>query len=251
MFWPPHLSVLFRRLVHLGSFPTCWRQANVTTIIKGRKSSSVANYQPISITSVLSKVFERQVSVRLGRFMGSSGVLPASHFAYRKGLGTCDALLCLSHSLQSALESGQEARIAQIDFRAAFDRVNHQGILYKLSSVGIGGSVLSVLTQFLSNRSQNVIVDGCRSKLVNVVSGVPQGSVLGPLLFFLYTSVLFSTLENKLLCYADDSTLIAVVSSPGVRVAVAESLSRDLMKVSEWCGLWGMKYLMRVRLRLS
>ena len=88
--------------------------------------------------------------------------------------------LCMSHTLQSALESGQEARIVQIDFSAAFDRVNHLGILYKLCSVGIGGSVLSILTQFLSNRSQHFMVDGCRSKLVNVVSGVPQRSVWGP-----------------------------------------------------------------------
>ena len=130
------------------------------------------------------------MSVRLGRFMERSGVLPTTQFAYRKGLGTCDALLCVSHTLQSALESGQEARIVQIYFGAAFDRVNHLGILYKLCSVGIGGSVLSILTQFLSNRPQQVMVDGCRSKLFNVVSGVP-GSVLGPLLFLLYTSELF------------------------------------------------------------
>ena len=85
------------------------------------------------------------------------------------------------------------------------------------------------------------MVDGCRSKLVNVVSGGQQGSVLGPLLFLLYTSELFSILDNKLIGYADDSTLIAVVPSPGLRVAVAESLSHDLGKVSEWCDLWGMK----------
>ena len=129
----------------------------------------------------------------------------------------------------------------QIDFSAAFDRVNHQGIHYKLCSVGVGGSVLSILTQFLSNRSQNVMMDGCRSKLVKVESGVPQGSVLGPLLFFLYTSELFSILENKLISYADDSTLMAVVPSPGVRVTMAESLIRDTGRVSEWCDLWGMK----------
>ena len=75
--------------------------------------------------------------------------------------------------------------------------------------------MLSVLMQFLSNRSQYVLVDGCRSKLVNVVSGVPQGSVLGPLLFLLYTSELFSILENKLIGYVDDSTLMAFVPSPG------------------------------------
>ena len=129
----------------------------------------------------------------------------------------------------------------QIDFSAAFDRVNHLGILYKLSSVGIGDSVLSVLTHFLSNQSQYVLVDGCHSKLVNVVSGVPQGSVFGPLLFILYTSELFSILENKLIGYADDSTLIAVVRSPGVRVTVAESLNHDLARVNAWCDLWGMK----------
>ena len=129
----------------------------------------------------------------------------------------------------------------QIDFSAAFDRVNHLGIFYKLCSVGIGGSVLSILTEFLSNRSQQVMVDGCRNKLVAVVSGVPQGSVLGPLLYLLYTSILFSNLENRLIGYADDSTLIAVVRSPGIRVAVAESLIRDLGRVSEWCDLWGKK----------
>ena len=107
----------------------------------------------------------------------------------------------------------------QIDFSATFDKVNHQGILYNLCSVGIGGSVFSILTQFLSDRSQHVLSDGCMSKLVNLVSGVPQGSVLGTLLFLPYTLDLFSILENKLIGYGDDSTLIAVVPSPGHRVA--------------------------------
>ena len=104
----------------------------------------------------------------------------------------------------------------KIVFSAAFFRVNHWGILYKLGSVGIGDSVLSLLTQFLSNRSQYLLVDSCRSKLVNVVSGVLQGSVLGPLLFLLYTSEFFSILENKLIGYADNSTFIALGPSPGV-----------------------------------
>ena len=101
--------------------------------------------------------------------------------------------------------------------------------------------VLSVLTQFLSNRSQYVVVDGCRSKLVKVVSGVPQGSVLGPQLFLLYTAELFSIVENKLYGYADDSTLVAVVPSPGERVAISESMNSDLNRVSVWCNLCRMK----------
>ena len=98
-------------------------------------------------------------------------------------------------------------------------------------SVGIGGSVFSILTQFQSNRSRHVMLDGCRSKLGNVVSGVPQINSLGPLLFLLYTSEFFFILKNKLIGYADDSTLMAVVLSPGVRVPVAELLIRDLGKV--------------------
>ena len=85
------------------------------------------------------------------------------------------------------------------------------------------------------------MVDGCCSKLVNVVSGVSQGSVLGPLLFLLYTAELFSVVENKLYGYVDNSTLVAVVASPGERVAVSEFINFDLNRVSVWCNLWGMK----------
>ena len=84
-------------------------------------------------------------------------------------------------------------------------------------------------------------MDGCRIKLVNMVSGVLQGSVLGPKLFLLYTAELFSIVENKLYGYADDSTLVAVAPSPGERVAGSESMNRDLNRVSVWCSLWGMK----------
>ena len=216
----PRLSVVFR-LLHLSSFPTCRRQANVTPIPKGPPSSSVANYRPISITSVLSKVFERLVSVRLGRFMERSGVLPTTQFAYRKGLGTCDALLCVSHTIQSALESGQEARIVQIDFSAAFDRVNHGEF-----SISSALWILEVLCCLCCHSSY--LIDhsmfwwkGCRSNMVDVVSGVPQGGVLGPFLFLIYTSEHFSILENKLIGYADDSTLMAMVPFPGFRSAVA------------------------------
>ena len=137
------------------------------------------------------------MSVRLAGFIECRGVFPTTQFANRKGLGTCDALLFVAHTLQSALEMGQEDRIVQIDFSATFDMVKHRGILFKLCSVGFGGSVQSVLTQFLTNRSQYVFVDGCHSKLVIVVSGVPHGTLLCPLLFVLYTAELFSVVETS------------------------------------------------------
>ena len=102
--------------------------------------------------------------------VSSSGTMYGTQWC----LGTCDAILCLSHTMQSALESGQKARIVQIDFSAAFDMINQQGILYKLFPLGIGGSVLSIMTPFLSNRSQHVMMGGGRSKLVNFASGVLQ-----------------------------------------------------------------------------
>ena len=100
-------------------------------------------------------------------------MLPTTQFAYREVLGTRGALLLVSHTLQSALVSESEARIVQVDFTASFDRVNHQRILYKLCYVGIGGSVLSTFTQFISNRSQHMMANSCLSKLVKFVSGVP------------------------------------------------------------------------------
>ena len=121
-----------------------------------------------------------------------------------KGLGTYAALLCVSHTLQIALENEKEARIVQINFSAAFDRFNLQWILFKLCSLSIESSMLSFLIQFLFN--------GCQRSLVNVLSGVPQVNV-GPLLFFLYTSVLFFILGNKLYDCIDDFTLVAVVPS--------------------------------------
>ena len=95
----PRLSEVFQWLIHLGSFPACWRQTNVTPIPKGPPSSSVANYRPISITSELSKVFEHLVSVHLGQFMAHRSVLITTLFAYWKGLGTSDTLLCMPHTL--------------------------------------------------------------------------------------------------------------------------------------------------------
>ena len=165
-----------------------------------------AEYRPISITPVLSKLFQRLLAVCLQRYLESGGFFPTCQFAYCKGLGNCDALLSISQFGQEALEDGGECCLVHIDFSAPFDRVNHNGLIYRLQSVGVGGAILGTISQFLRGRCQNVVVDVVPSRSIPVVSGVPQSSVLGPLLFLLYTAELTDIVENTFVTYADDST---------------------------------------------
>ena len=238
----PKIATILRNFVRAGSFSSFWRKGNITPMSKGVSSSSdPSEYRPISITPILSKVFERLLSKRISRFVESNHQLPDLQFGFRKGRGTCDALLTISSNLQRALDYGHEARVVGLDFSAAFDRVNHLALIYKLKLLGIGGSILNILTEFLTRRTQRVVVDGQLSDIRYVVSGVPQGSVLGPLLFIIYTSDMWLDLENKLIAYADDATLVASIPSPGLRSSVAESLNRDLERINDWCKRWGMK----------
>lgn len=238
----PKISAILRNLVRAGRFPLFWRSGNIAPLPKGGSSSSdPSDYRPISITPVLSKVFERLLSKRLSKFVESNDLLPDLQFGFRKGRGTCDALLTISSYLQEALDCGHEARMVGLDFSAAFDRVNHSALIYKLKLLGIGGPILNIFIEFLTDRSQRVVVDGQLGDFRNVISGVPQGSVLGPLLFIIFTSDMWLGLENKLVAYADDATLVASIPSPNFRFLVSESLNRDLTRISEWCKLWGMK----------
>ena len=238
----PKLAVVFRLLLKSGTFPSCWRKANITPIPKGATPSTLpSEYRPISITPILSKIFERVLAKRLSLYCEKYSIISDTQFAYRKGLGTCDALLTLTHSLQTSLDLGQESRAVAIDFSSAFDIVNHKALIYKLQLHGIGGNLLHIFKDFLTNRTQSVSVDGAYSSSLPVVSGVPQGSVLGPLFFIIFTSDLGINLENHLISYADDTTLFSSVRSPCNRSEVAASLNRDLTKITYWCQLWGMK----------
>ena len=165
--------------------------------------------------------------------------LPAAQIAYRKGLACTDALLTISYHLQKSLDTGMESYIVQLEISAAFARVSHSGLLFKLKSIGVGGSVLSICREFLSNRRQRVVVDGAISKRIPIVSAVPQGSVL----------VLFcsSLIPVKCLCWSGTdympllmTTLPVVARKPADRPAVAASLNRDLARIQECCNHWRM-----------
>ena len=126
------------------------------------------------------------------------------------------------------------------DFIAAFDRVSHSDVLFKLKYIGVDGSVLPNCTEFLSNRTQRVMDNGSASERIPIISGVLQGSVLWSLLFVLYTSQMFQLVENTLFAYADDSTLLAVIRKPADRPVAAASITRDLARILDWCNHWYM-----------
>ena len=169
---------------------------------------------PLTITPVLSKVFERMLAKCLNNFAEKKNLFPNLQFGFRKGLGACDALLAITNFVQKAMDSGCKMHMVGLDFSTAFDRVNHKALIFRLRQLGVGGLFLSILTEFLSNRLQKVVVDGQFNEYRNVISGVPQGSVLGSLLFILYTHDMWFVLENMLVSYADDATLIALYSIP-------------------------------------
>ena len=238
----PKLSVIFRILLRTGEFPATWRMANVTPIPKTSPPSIFPeNYRPISITPCISKLYERLICARLTKYVEASSLLPNGQFAYRKGLGSCDALLSMVGSIQSNLDQGLESFAVSLDFSAAFDRVRHAALIYRLQLIGVGGPFLEIIENFLSSRSQSVCVEGFRGAADRVVSGVPQGSVLGPLLFIIFTSSMWDVVSNNLIAYADDATLLASVDRQTNGADVVASLNSDLEKILRWCETWGMK----------
>ena len=167
--------------------------------------------------------------------------MPSSQFGFRKGLSTSDALVCITHDMQVALDAGYESRVISLDFSSAFDRVNHKALLSKVRSLGIGGRFHQILSEFLTDRRQRVTVDGCFSSFSPVFSGVPQGSVLGPILFIIYTFDMWCAIESNMVAYADDTTLYAIIPSPQDRQRIANVLTRDVSRIMSWCDRWGMK----------
>ena len=134
-------------------FPRQWRRAVIAPIPKDLLSSLVSGYQPISLTPILSKIYERLISTRLCCFMERSGLFPSHQYAYRKGVGTCDALLDIVCACQRELDSGRKLALVQLDFIAAFNWVSPRGLLFNLKDVGIGGPILAIRDDFLSERT--------------------------------------------------------------------------------------------------
>ncbi|KAL7641293.1 UNVERIFIED_CONTAM: hypothetical protein RMT77_008431 [Armadillidium vulgare] len=239
----PCLGKLFRLCLSTSTFPSCWKRALIQPVPKKGDPSQPSNYRPISLTCVLSKVFESILNRKIWKHLNSSNLISDRQYGFRKKRSTGDLLSLLSDSWSSALRHFGESFAVALDISKAFDRVWHKALISKLPSFGIYPSLCDLLSDFLSGRSIAAVVDGHRSSYKSINSGVPQGSVLSPTLFLLFINDLLSITSTPIHSYADDSTLhysFHFERRPSqqqlieARRVALEQLISDLSLISNW-----------------
>ena len=194
--------------------------------------------RPFSLLSCLEKVPERVVFKHLYNHFRDNGILSLLQSGFIPGDSTTNQLTFLYNTFCQALDSGKEVRVVFCDVSKAFDRVWHKG-LCKLRAAGISGSLLSWFSSYLSERRQRVILPGTHSDWKYIYARVPQGSILGPLLFLLYINDIVNDIGSNIRLFADDTSLFLVVENPDT---AAETLNSDLEKITQWANTWLVKF---------
>jgi len=233
------LYLIFKKCLELGSFPSSWKYANVQPVHKKNCRQDKSNYRPISLLCICSKIFEKIVFDGMYKFFVENNLLSPNQSGFRPGDSTINQLLAITTEIHNAFENRQETRAAFLDISKAFDKVWHPGLIFKLKQNGINGNLLNMLEHYLSDRKQRVILNGIESPWESIISGVPQGSVLGPLLFLIYINDLTQNISANIKLFADDSSLFIKVSN--VEEA-HQTLMGDLNTISAWARLWKMKF---------
>ena len=234
----PVLCMFFNTSLRLGEVPGAFKEAHVTPVPKGGDVTLVSNYRPISLLSNLDKVLERLVFKHLHNHFVSNTILTPFQSGFTSGDSTINQLTYLYNTLCRALDSGKEVRVIFCDISKAFDRVWHAGLVHKLQAAGISGNFLHWLINYLSNRKQRVVLPGVQSKWNFIYAGVPQGSILGPLLFLLYINDIVVDIRSSIRLLADTSLYI-IVDDPD---HAAQLLNADLNKITKWAETWLVKF---------
>ena len=213
-------------------FPNQLKMANVIPLYKSEDPMLFNHYRPVSLLCVLSKVFEKIMYTRLLDFFEKFKIIHDNQFGFRKGRSTHMALMILMDKIAKSLENGELVIGVFLDFSKAFDTVNHDVLLQKLQHYGIRGSALKWFQSYLSDRCQYVTYNGQESSKKAINCGVPQGSILGPLLFIIYINDLSNVCNHMMsLLFADDTNLF--VSGKDV-IKLQQEVEMDLNKISEW-----------------
>ncbi|KAL8567466.1 hypothetical protein ACOMHN_010057 [Nucella lapillus] len=234
----PLLEIIFTKSLIEGAVPDDWRRANVSAIFKKGDRSNAANYRPVSLTSICCKIQEHIICSNVMRHLQQHRILCDSQHGFRPRRSCETQLLSLTHELACNRDKGLQTDLIILDFSKAFDKVPHERLLRKLDHYGVRGSTFNWVKAFLSDRSQQVVVDGARSDPAPVISGVPQGSVLGPILFLIFINDLPDQLKSKARLFADDCIVYHTVST----TADSEVIQQDLNTLADWERRWGMEF---------
>jgi len=232
------LCRLFHMCFSCGVFPNQWKMASVIPIHKRDSKADPSKYRPISLLSTISKVMEAAVHNQLQKYLLNNNLISGKQFGFRPDHSTADLLTILSQKWNISLDKGEEVCAIALDIKGAFDKVWHGGLCAKLKSKGVSGQLLAWLQSYLSERSIKVVLSGQASDPATINASVPQGSILGPLLFSVFIDDLVEVCENELYLFADDSTLWARIRSASERDAVVASLNRDLDRMKAWADKW-------------
>ena len=233
------LKILFDRCLIEGSFPAIWKRANVQPVHKKESKQSKTHYRPISLLPICSKIFEKIIFDQMYKFLNSNNLISQNQSGFRPGDSTINQLLSITTEIYQAFENYEETRAVFLDISKAFDKVWHEGLIFKLKQNGINGTLINLIYSFLSNRKQRVVLNGYESDWEDVRSGVPQGSVLGPLLFLVYINDLTDNISSNMRLFADDSSLFAIVENTH---ETHEKLCNDLSTISAWAYQWKMQF---------
>ena len=201
------LADLFNFSIRSGKDPKLWKEANISPIYKKDDPSIVSNYIPISLLNTLGKVLEKIVHKHVFNFCRDKSIISTLQSGFVPGDSTVNQLTDIYNTFCKALNEGKEVRAIFCDISKAFDRVWHRGLLYKLRRAGINGSLLHRFSNYLHDRKQRVVLPGATSDWSTIRAGVPQGSILGPLLFLIYINDIVEDIHSSIRLFADDTSL--------------------------------------------
>ena len=234
----PILQVIFQVSLNSGILPNDWTKARVSPIFKKGDKAAASNYRPISLTCICCKLMEHIMTSNLVKHLNEHNILFDLQHGFREKRSCETQLVMLVEDLARSLQEGKQTDLVLLDFSKAFDKVNHEKLLYKLYQYGVKGNILGWVRGFLCHRTQTVVVDGDESSEVPVTSGVPQGSVLGPILFLVYINDLPNHVTSKVRLFADDTALYLSLNKQTDSI----TLQKDLDNLQVWEHLWDMEF---------
>ena len=232
------LARVFNLSLKEGVVPFEWKEANIIPLFKKGSRNKSENYRPVSLTSVICKLLERLIKDHMVEFLVKHKLLNSSQHGFLKARSCLTNMLCFLEEITKWIDVGSPVDIIYLDFQKAFDKVPHQRLLLKLKAHGIGDSITDWIEQWLTDRRQRVVVDGEVSNWKSVLSGVPQGSVLGPILFLIYINDLDDSITSNVLKFADDTKLFRKVNTDGDK----QHLQNDLDRLVKWSEKWQMLF---------